>query len=173
MARVRVSAKAKAKARAAKPLPHLAAAVFCEQALEDKEGMMTVVRILDVLIVAPPSDWSLPPEGAKEAKPAVPVLAFVSFKSGDAKGEYGFRFDMILPSGKREKMAEGRLNFLGNENGVNVKLAAFAPVAEEGLLWYEVLVDDILFTRMPLRIRHAKPQQQATPETRPSPKNKT
>lgn len=145
-----------------RPLPHLAVAVFCEEILEEKNGLSSIIRMLDVISVKPPPTQA-PEVGGKAQKPAVPALIFLAFKSGDAKGEYDVHIEMVLPDGKRERLAGSSLNFPGGGFGMNIKAKVIAPIAEEGLVWYDVLVDGVLVTRMPLEVRH---EQTETPEVR-------
>jgi hypothetical protein len=152
--------KSRDKTKVPRAQPYLAAALFCERVLEETDQVPTLVRLMDTIIVPKPPEPPPPSEGQEQQKFGIPILAFVAFKSGDAKGEYKFQIDMILPSGEREAMAKTTMSFLGDENGVNVKATVVAPIGQEGLVWYEVLVDGVSITRMPLRIRHAQPAQQ-------------
>lgn len=154
-------AKSRRKAQR-KAMPLLAAAVFCENFLEDKDGVVSLIRVFETLTVPKPPEQ--PP--ATEAKsppvpnviPAVPIIAVLAFRSGDAKGEYKLRTDVVMPSGKKLKAkTELPLTFLGGENGINVRSNITAPVKEEGVYWYEVRLEGRLITRMPLRIVHAAP----------------
>lgn len=157
-------AKKHRRSKAARPKPFLAAALFCEKVLEEKEGVSSLVRVLDVITVTMPPNLIL--EKGKP-KPVIPVLAFVAFKSGGAKGDCTLQIDMAPPSGKKERIAETTMTFLGEEQGVNVRAELFVPVAVEGLYWYEVRVDGVLFTSMPLRVRHAQTEPPKDSEQKP------
>ena len=95
-------AKVRSRSKATRAQPLLAAAVFCENYLEDKEGLSTLIRVLDGITVAQPPELPPAPKGGKQPESAVAVLAFVSFRSGEAKGEYDLRIDMVSPSGERK-----------------------------------------------------------------------
>jgi hypothetical protein len=152
-------AKARKKSKTTRAQPLLAAALFCINVLEEKEGLPTLVRVLDQLTIPPPPELPPAAEGEKQPKLGVPLIAFVAFKSGDATGDYQLRIDMVSPSGEREPMAMATMRFLGGANGVNVNATLAVPVAEEGLYWYEILVDETLVTRMPLQLRIAREAQ--------------
>jgi len=147
-------AKVRKKPKAARPL--LMAAFFCENILEEKEGVLTAVRIVDVLKVRIP-DLSGIPEGQPKPTIATQIKALLGFKSGEAKGKRTVHLTVVAPSGKRRKTVPTTVTFMGNELGVNIRAQVVVEAEEEGLYWYEVRVDGKLLTRMPLRIVHEKP----------------
>jgi hypothetical protein len=134
-----------------KARPLLAAAFFCERILQEKDGVHSAIRIVDALILPPPNV----PAGSV-GEPVVPAIAFIAIKSGDAKGEHTLRLDLTYPSGKRLKTQEIKIALLGDENGVSISAQILVPIKEAGLYWYDVLIDEELFTRMPVRIIHEK-----------------
>ena len=48
------------------------------------------------------------------------------------------------------------VHFEGEDRGTNVIYAATLNVEQEGLYWFDVLLDDELLTRMPLRILYQR-----------------
>jgi hypothetical protein len=131
--------------------------------LEDKDGVPSLIRLVDTVNMPKPkpSAW---PEG--EEGPlliAIPLTAFLAFKSGDAKGEHTVGLLIVTPSGKRQKSTELKIELLGDEHGVNVRIPVAAPLGEDGLCWYHVLLDGKSVTRMPLRIVHTNPATQEQP----------
>jgi hypothetical protein len=142
--------------------PFLASAFFCERLVEEKDGVISVMRIVDTLTITqfllatptpvpviPVDQQSMPPIGSQ-------ILIFVSFKSGDAKGKYFCQLFVVTPDGKRDPITEkSPMIFLGKEHGVNMRVNVPVPT-QEGLYWFEVMVDGSLVTKMPLRIRHTK-----------------
>lgn len=161
-----------AKPKKAQPVggPFVAAALFCEKLLQDKDGVLSIIRAVDVLTVHKPSELTLGPDG----KPTVPVTKLwlvIMFKSGDATGEHTIKVDAVFPSGKIEPGAENRVNLLGGGNGATLHGEVPVDVSEEGLYWYDVFFDGERATRMPLQIVHQKPSPEAQPqssETEPS-----
>ena len=56
-----------------------------------------------------------------------------------------------MPSGERGPVAEASVLMEGEDRGVNlIADTAFAP-EQQGLYWFDVLLDGELFTRIPLR----------------------
>jgi hypothetical protein len=133
-------AKVGKKSKTGRPL--LAGALFCEKILEEKDNVLSVIRIVDVITLPKPPDLPPGPEGQPAPVPIAQLLAFLSFKSGDAKGESLLQLSVVMPSGKRQPASTSTpMTFLGGNHGVIVRAPVFAPVAEEGLYWYEVRVD--------------------------------
>lgn len=142
--------------------PYVCGAFFCERVLIEQDGVSTFIRVVDVLTVDQPEG----PEAAPDGVPVVPasvLMAAVMLKSGDAKGERRLRIDAITPSGERRPGRTNVVTFLGGEQGVNIRGPVPVPVGEEGLFWYEVLVDGEPLTRMPLRVVHSRPTAESPP----------
>ena len=164
------------KKKATKAMPLLAAALFCEKVLEDKDNVMTLVRIVDkVLVQKQQVNMPMPPTGQQPIMMTTvgssPILtALLAFKSGNAKGKYLLQIIMVSPSGKRKQVAELPITFLGNEQGVNVRAMMGIQLDEEGLFWYEVRIDDRMLTRMPLRISYESQTQKKQDQDKPSDK---
>ena len=123
--------------------PHLAMAVFCEKVLKENDGVMSFIRIVDRITFAMPSASATPP--------ALPLFVVLMFKAGDAKGTFSISLRAIGPSGQQIGTIEMPVLFEGEDRGANVVLQlSFQPV-EEGLHWFDVLVDGQRVTRIPLR----------------------
>jgi len=129
--------------------PYLAMAILCEKALQEQDGVMSVIRVVDRVLhtVAGPS--------APESMPPLPInlVAVVSFKSGEARGRYAVKLRPETPSGLKKQEISLPVLFEGGEDrGVNVIVNISLQVQEEGLYWFDVLLDDVVVTRIPLRV---------------------
>ena len=94
--------------------PYLSVAAFCEQAIDDKSNVLSLIRVVDRMTVTgqgsnvpdemPPTnlDWTL-------------VLVF---KSGDARGSHPVKVVPQLPSGETRPPFELSLHFEGGNRGV-------------------------------------------------------
>ncbi|HEV7494472.1 hypothetical protein [Baekduia sp.] len=128
--------------------PFITAALFCERVLEERDGVMSAIRIVDRLTIIQPE----PPFIAA-------VTAVISLKQGKAVGRYALGLRPEAPSGLQLPVFQAPVNFDGGEGdrGVSVVLPLQLEV-EEGLYWFDVLwIDDRadhqeLLTRMPLRV---------------------
>jgi hypothetical protein len=143
-----------------RPQPHISAALLCERILTEKDGVQTLVRIVDTL-TGRYSATEVPP-GSK-ARVKFQVWLVVTLKSGEAKGKYTLRVRMNDPSGKQVELSEEMPIVLdGGEHGVNVNILLDLTVTD-GLFWVDVMVDDRVLTRVPLKVR-LEPHDQARPE---------
>lgn len=129
--------------------PYLSAAVLCEKVLREQDGVLSVIRIVDRIThtIADPN----PPD----EMPPVPLAftALVAFKSGEARGSYTLRLRPEDPSGTQLSAMDQQVLFEGEgDRGANI-VVDFNFVAEmQGLYWIDVLFQDDLVTRMPLRV---------------------
>src|SRR5690242_5712494 len=93
---------AKAKNYTPKGGPFLTASVFCESALEDKDGVLSAMRIVDNVTITLPHD--APADIPSAAKPIGHMqTCVIAFKRGDADaaGKYEIALAMRLPDGTK------------------------------------------------------------------------
>src|SRR5436853_519151 len=99
--------------------PYLIAALLCEKILQEKDEAVSIIRIVDRVTVTAPASAS------PEILPPVPLnlSAFISFKSGSAKGRHTVKWRIETPAGI--KMPEQLLPVLfeGEDRGANLILA--------------------------------------------------
>ena len=118
--------------------PFLQMAVMCEKALQETDGVLSVIRIVDRLTIP----------GARP----VQITGVINFNSGFAQGRYTVKLRPQTPSGKSMGEREFPVLFEGDERGVTL-LADIGFVAEEeGLYWFDVLLGEAVVTRIPVRI---------------------
>ena len=128
--------------------PWLALAVICERVIEDKEGKLHLIGILDRLV------YTASGESAPEKMPptAVQVTAVISLKSGFAKGRYTVGLRPVNPSGVQAPTLTVPVLLEGDDRGANVILGVNAQLSEEGLYWFDVLLEQRVVSRIPLRV---------------------
>jgi hypothetical protein len=134
--------------------PYLAAAFLCEKVLNEKDDVLTAVRIVDTFHV------SIPPNLPQDTKPAIQMMGLLSFKkasSGTDAEKHEVRLKLCSPSGKAQALPTHEFHFKPEElSGYNMILTFNLGVAEFGLFWLEVSVDgDEVSTRMPFRLLQA------------------
>ncbi len=132
--------------------PYITAAVICEKVLEDKEGVLSLIRLIDRITVTaqgPAIPEALPPA-------TLQMTLVISLKSGDARGRHSLKIRPEQPSGQQMDTIEMSVHFEGEDRGMNVVYATSLSVDQEGLYWFDVLLDDVLLTRMPLRILYQR-----------------
>lgn len=139
--------------------PFVGAALFCENVLEEKDGVHSAIRIVDRFMVDPviPNIPGLP----ADAKPAFRTFLFVIFKSGDFVGTKQLGVRLRYPSGRYGQRPEldVPLTFKGGEHGVSVRIGLGVSVEEFGLHWADVSLDGEVATRVPLSIQPLSPSK--------------
>jgi hypothetical protein len=131
--------------------PYLSAALLCERVLQEGDGVLSIIRVVDRLI------QSAVGPGAPDDMPPFPVnlTLVVLLKSGEARGRHTVRLAIEAPSGELLPDA-GSLPVLleGEERGVNLLLNLGFIAEQEGLYWFNVHfgTQDVLLTRIPLRV---------------------
>jgi hypothetical protein len=130
--------------------PHLQIAVFCEKVLVERDGVPSIVRVIDRFNISG-NATEMPPN-------QINFTLFVSFKPGFYRGKASLRISPISPSGKDLPALNFPLLFEGDdERGVFIQANMGMLIQEEGLYWFDVSLqglanEDMPFTRMPLRV---------------------
>lgn len=129
--------------------PYLAMAVICERVLEEKDGVLSAIRMVDRIMVNPPSGQEPP-----ASMPAVmlDVRLVISLKSGRARGRSTVTVRPEKPSGMRLPEIRFPVLLEGEERGANLLVGLNLQLDEEGLYWFDVLFEDDLLSRIPLRV---------------------
>ena len=131
--------------------PYLSVAVLCERVLQEQDGVPSIIRIVDRLIVSPGAN-------APEKMPPITVTttAFLSFKAGTAQGQLTAKLTIESPSGNESVLGTFPLLFEGNDRGVNLVFNLNLQIQEQGLYWIGVYLEEELKTRVPLRILYQR-----------------
>ena len=132
--------------------PYVSLAVICERVLQEKDGVLSLVRIIDRVMVAT-TDQNAPaelPEGGK-----IIVTLVVALKSGNAKGRYPIAIVVEPPHGVATTANAVDVMFEGEDRGVNLILNLQLE-AIEGLYWFVVSIRDQELTRVPLRVMYQR-----------------
>jgi hypothetical protein len=139
-----------------KPRPYLLAALLCEKILQEKDGTISVIRVVDRM------EYKLEgiPEGLN-LKPIVPLACFISLKSGPVTGDHAIKLVVERPSGNRKDAFSHIFNFVGQDLGQNLIINMGLGIEEQGLHWFDLFFDEEWLTRIPLIV---KQQQAETPQ---------
>lgn len=150
-------AKRKAKTKSVRPL--VAGAFFCERVIQEQDGVLSIVRIVDTMYlhkvgklaaapVQPPAGF--PPQGSQPGLQLVVML-----KSGDYEGEGVLSLRGLKPSGEpltAQTSTELPIALKGGHYGANVVFTVGMPFEVGGIYWFELHFDGQLLTRMPLSV---------------------
>ena len=143
--------------------PYLTAALLCERVLDERDGVKSLIRVVDrvtVNVVGP-----MPAEGPP---PMLHNLTlFIAFKSGHARGPMNLIVRIDKPSTEPgPEPLRATVNFEGEDDrGVNVIIPMGINANVAGLWWFHVELeptdggDAVAVTHVPLRVIYL---QQAT-----------
>lgn len=133
------------------PGPYVQLATFCEKTLQEQDGVLTLVRVIDRIIVTA-HDQSAP----AELPPGPVTTTFVlTLKSDDARGRHPVTLRFQQPDGQYLPDQTVDVLFEGEDRGLNI-ISEMHFLALEGLYWLEVLVNSALLTRVSLRVLYQR-----------------
>jgi len=141
-------AKKTPPSKANKKPPMLQIAVFCERILEENDGVMSIMRIVDRVIISTDKD---------EMQPGMVELGIVvAVKSGDAIGKRKVKLVGVDPKGESIFQILSEFDLKGAGHGTRIAKQIPIPVASPGMHWCDVYIDNQLHTKMPLDIVYRK-----------------
>jgi hypothetical protein len=130
--------------------PYLQMAVICERVLQEQDGVLSAIRVIDRLthtIVGAQMPDPLPPV-------SYTVWFAIAFKSGSARGRHTLKIVQEQPSGLRRDMFEHSIMLEGEDRGANFVAQVEARFEQEGVYWFDVFLSDQFVTRMPFRLSY-------------------
>lgn len=144
--------------------PFLSVASFCEAALREDDGRYSLIRLFDVITVDRPR-----PAADGDERIQIQTTLFLLFRAGSGPSSRMLTIVQRLPDGRRKRPGQGQpLTFVGNGQGVPVQVNARFIIEQEGLHWFDILLDDIVQTRVPLAVQFREQPEGAGPEETPS-----
>lgn len=170
-------AKRKAKTQLARPL--VAGAFFCERVIQEQDGVLTIVRIIDTLYIhqvvklAAPVPVQ-PPVGFPTQSVQSGLHLVVLLKSGDYRGQGVLNLRGLKPSGeplKARTPTEIPVELKGGHYGANVVINLGMPFELSGIYWFELYFDGHVLTRMPLSVVVSEQRSETEkPASEPAPR---
>lgn len=137
--------------------PYVNAAFICERLLQEQDGVKSAIRIVDRFNRSIHVTSGEPPE--KMPPLSVDLWLLLKLKSGSCKGKKDIRITFLAPGGGVLGSHSGSVVFGGDNRGVDVQVRLQMDLGEEGVYWFDVLLDEWLLTRVPLEIRYLKSSQ--------------
>lgn len=131
--------------------PYIQAASFCDQVIEGKDGVLSLIRVVDRLNVeakGPSAPETMPPHTAS-------MTLVLMLKSGDAVGRHEIRIVPQLPSGET-KTPLVLTAHLEPGRGQNLLTKVEMTLNLEGQHWFNVFFDDIPLTKVPMEVRYTR-----------------
>lgn len=131
--------------------PFVQIATVCAAPLQEANGSLSLIRIMDRIPLQGFTDEMKP-------QPLQQLFLVIILKSGGTKGKYHMKVVPETPSGKRLEGPVMSILFEGEERGVAAVIPVPLVAEEEGLYWFDVLIEQQLLTRVPLRVMYQKIQ---------------
>lgn len=138
--------------------PYLRAAVLCENVIEDKQGVLSLIRVVDrfqQMAVGPGAPAEMPPL-------PVSVHLVLMFASGEARGRGEIRLAIRKPDGLSQDLTTVAVLWEGEDRGANINIQLSTVLTIEGLYWIEVRLENELLTRVPLRVVYLRTSSPGT-----------
>ncbi len=130
--------------------PYVQVAALCEHVIEDKAGVLSLIRIIDTVI-----HTEARPDAPAEMPPVTyPMKMVIMLKSGRARGRHELKIVPEMPSGELKQSLVQSVQMEGEERGVNHIVNMVFTFTMEGLYWFNIYLDDSLLTRIPLRTKY-------------------
>lgn len=132
------------------PEPYIQVAALCEQVIEEKSGILSLIRIIDTIV-----HTEARPD-APTIMPAInyPMKLVIMLKSGLTKGRHEIKVFPELPSGEIKTPFVQSIEMEGEERGANSVINMMFTATLEGLYWFNVQFESSLLTRIPLRVKY-------------------
>jgi hypothetical protein len=132
--------------------PYVAVAHFCERVLEEKDGVLSVTRLvnqLQIQVAGPDAPDEMP------AGVVIQSTLLIVLRAGQARGAQTVQISIEGPDGRRTDGPEVAVNFGGGpEGGINMILPMTLQIESAGLYWTDVRVNKRLMTRVPLEVTY-------------------
>jgi len=125
--------------------PYLTIAVLCEKVLEEKDGVPSLIRIVERFTITGKSPSMQPT--------VISPMLVIGLKAGTFRGEAAIQVQPVLPSGERRPALRLPVHFEGDDDrGVIVIGQLQFLVTEPGLYWFEIKLFEALLTKIPMRV---------------------
>jgi hypothetical protein len=130
--------------------PYIQVAGLCEQVIEEKTGVLSLIRMIDTIThteARPDAPIDMPAF-------TYPMKMVLMLKSGRSRGRYELKIVPELPSGEIKSPFSHSIQMEGEERGANNIINLLFTFTMEGLYWFNIYLDDSLITRIPMRTKY-------------------
>jgi hypothetical protein len=129
--------------------PFLVAALLCERVIEEKDGSVSAIRVVDEIRL----DLETPEPGAVQVVVPLSLALLVAIRSAEIDRMYELSITLRTPSGKRRRLSPpGRLQPRGSVAGANFIAKMQFATNEEGTHYFDIELDNRFLTRVPLNV---------------------
>jgi hypothetical protein len=131
--------------------PFVQIATVCRMFLNDTSGSVSIIQIMERVLIHGLTD-------EMQHTPLGQLAIVVILKSGEMRGKWNWSITTETPSKKRLPGPQMSALFEGDERGVMFASPIGLVAEEEGLYWFDVMLEQALLTRIPLRVIYQKVQ---------------
>jgi len=132
--------------------PYLTVATFCEQVIEDKSGVLSLIRLVDRMHIT--TQGPIAPEQMPPAD--LNWFLVLTMKSGEARGTLPVRIEPELPSGVKLEPLTLSAHFEGGNRGANIVSRLNMKLEMPGVYWFWVNVNDVFLTKIPIEVIYSR-----------------
>ena len=132
--------------------PYIKAALFCEKVLKEADGVLSLIRVVDRVAIRA----SGPNAPAEIPKFAFETNAVILLTAGQGRGRHEVKFEPEQPDGQKKPPFSASVLLEGEERTANVVIKMKLKLEMEGVYWFNVLLDDELLARIPLRVVYSR-----------------
>ena len=132
--------------------PYLNVAAFCEQVIEDKSGVLSLIRIVDrmnIIAQGPTAPEQMPPANLN-------WFLVLIMKSGEARGSHPIRIELETPSGIRSQSISFSAHFEGGNRGTQTISQLNMRLETPGIYWFRIHIDDQFMTQVPVEVIYSR-----------------
>lgn len=132
--------------------PYLTIATFCEQVIEDRSGVLSLIRVVDRKVV------TVQGVDAPEQMPAADLdwTLVLNLKSGEVQGSHPLKIVPQLPSGETLSPVLLSVHFEGANRGQNVVTRVNMKLEMPGIYWFKIYIDDEFLTQVPVEVIYSR-----------------
>lgn len=132
--------------------PYLTLATFCEQVIEDKSGVLSLIRIVDRMNITTQG-----PNAPEQMPPAnLSWFLVLNLKSGMARGSCEVKIEPELPSGLRLPSLTLSAHLEGENKGQNLISKMDLRLEEPGVYWFRIYFNDVFVTQVPVEVIYSR-----------------
>lgn len=148
--------------------PFVQIACFCENVLTEADGVLSAIRIVDTYFIPPlPEGVQMP----NDIQGVIMLNGIVCLKSGDVTEAGNLRLVMNRSTGEAVPIGppDGWPMVMGGgEQGSILRIQMPLGVRNFGLMWFDVLWNGELLTRIPLKLQRGQKPESPAAQSRPS-----
>ena len=132
--------------------PYLNLAAFCEQVIEDKSGVLSLIRVVDRRTIT-----SQGPSAPEEMPPTnLDWTLVLTLKSGEVRGSHAVKIVPELPSGEILSPVTLSVHLEGDNRGRNIISRMNMVLPMPGVYWFKMYFDDEFLTQVPVEVIYSR-----------------